>query len=80
MSGPLGFLANNAHLAHKANTCFRLETPKFRFNKITSENQDVNKKSEILDLDCTRMQQRPVLFCFGSTLEIGSNFRNAQLE
>ena len=32
------------------------------------------------DLDCTRMQQRPVLFCFWSTSEIGSNFRNAQLE
>ena len=80
MSGPLGFLANNAHLALTANTCFRSEAPKFRFNKITSENQHANKKSEILDLDCTRMQQRPVLFCFWSTPEIGSNFRNAQLE
>ena len=59
MSGPLGFLGNNAHLALKANMCFRSEAPKFRFNKITSENQHANKKSEGL-----RLYQNAAKTCF----------------
>ena len=47
---PSVFLASDAHLALKAKPTFNWkQASKFRFNKIISQNQGVNKKSEILD-------------------------------
>ena len=50
MSGPLVFWQTMPTWHSRQIRVFdRKQAPKFRFNEITSENQGVNKKSEILD-------------------------------